>query len=52
MAGLWFSTGTEVSTTNKNDPRDITEILLKVTLSIIAPNPNPNTTDQPAKVIF
>ena len=28
--GGWFSTGTLVSSTNKNDRHDITEILLKV----------------------
>ena len=33
--GLWFSPGPPVSSTNKTDHHDITEILLKVTLSII-----------------
>jgi hypothetical protein len=28
--GLWFSTGTPVSSINKTDHHDITEILLKV----------------------
>ena len=28
--GLWFSLGTPVSSTNKSDRHDITEILLKV----------------------
>jgi hypothetical protein len=37
-AGGWFSPGTPVSSTNKTDHYDITEILLKVTLNI---NPNP-----------
>jgi hypothetical protein len=32
---LWFSAGTAVSSTNKTDRHDITEILLKVTLSTI-----------------
>jgi hypothetical protein len=31
--GRWFSPGTPVSSTNKTDRHDITEILLKVTLS-------------------
>ena len=29
----WFSTGTPVSSTNKTDRHDITEILWKVTLN-------------------
>jgi hypothetical protein len=32
---VWFSPGTLVSSTNKNDLNDITEILLKVALSTI-----------------
>jgi len=32
-AGLWFSPGTPVSSTNKTDCHDITEILLKVALN-------------------
>jgi hypothetical protein len=35
--GLWFSRGTPVSSTNKTDRHDITEILLKVALSTIKP---------------
>jgi hypothetical protein len=35
MAGRWFSPGTPVSSTNKTDRHDITEILLKVALTII-----------------
>jgi hypothetical protein len=31
--GRWFSLGTRVSSTNKNDHADITEILLKVELN-------------------
>ena len=31
--GRWFSPGTPVSSTNKTNPNDITEILLKVALS-------------------
>ena len=34
-AGLWFSPGTTVSSTNKTDRHDITEIMLKVALSTI-----------------
>jgi len=33
--GRWFSPGTRVSSTNKTDRHDITEILLKVTLNTI-----------------
>jgi hypothetical protein len=33
--GRWFSPGPPVSSTKKNDSHDITEILLKVTLSTI-----------------
>jgi hypothetical protein len=33
---LWFSPGTPVSSTNKADRQDITEILLKVALNTIA----------------
>jgi len=36
--GRWFSSGTPVSSTNKTDRHDITEILLKVALSTIKPN--------------
>ena len=33
VAGLWFSPGTPVSSTNKTDCHDITEILFKVALN-------------------
>jgi len=33
--GQWFSPGTPVSSTNKTDCQEITEILLKVALNII-----------------
>jgi len=36
--GWWFSPGTPVSSTNKTDRHDITEILLKVALNTINPN--------------
>ena len=35
VAGLWFSPCTPVSSTNKTDHHDITEILLKVALNTI-----------------
>jgi hypothetical protein len=35
VTGLWFSPGPSVSTTNKTDRHDITEILLKMALNII-----------------
>jgi hypothetical protein len=36
----WFSPGTPVSSTNKTDRHDITEILLKVALNTKTPNIN------------
>jgi len=35
VAGQWFSMGTPVSSTNKTNHHDITEILLKVALNTI-----------------
>jgi hypothetical protein len=35
VTGLWFSPGTPVSSTNRTDSHDITEILLKVALNTI-----------------
>jgi len=35
VAGQWFSPGTPVSSTNKTDRHDITEILLKVALNTL-----------------
>jgi hypothetical protein len=35
VAGWWFTPGTAVSSINKSDCHDITEILLKVALSTI-----------------
>jgi hypothetical protein len=35
MVGLWFPPGTPVTSTNKTDCHDITEILLKVALNTI-----------------
>jgi hypothetical protein len=34
-AGQWFSPGTQVSSANKTDSHNITEILLKVVLNTI-----------------
>jgi hypothetical protein len=39
-AGWWFSPGTLVSSTNKTDRHNITEILLKVAFNTIKPKPN------------
>jgi hypothetical protein len=36
MVGMWFSPGTLLSSTNKTDHHDITEILLKVALNTIS----------------
>ena len=35
MTGQWFSPGPSVSSTNKTEPHNITEILLKVALNTI-----------------
>jgi hypothetical protein len=35
MSGCWFSSGVPVSSTNKTDRHDMTEILLKVALNTI-----------------
>jgi acyl-CoA reductase-like NAD-dependent aldehyde dehydrogenase len=39
VTGRWFSLHTPVSSTNKTDSHDITEILLKVTLNTIHHKP-------------
>jgi hypothetical protein len=39
-AGLWFSLGTPISSTNKADLDHITEILLKVELNTITLTPS------------
>jgi hypothetical protein len=46
-AGRWFSPGPHVSSVNKTDRHDITEILLKVALSIIN-QPNKQTLTFPS----
>jgi hypothetical protein len=40
--GRWFSPGLPVSSTNKNDRHDITEILLKVTINLTPSNKQTN----------
>jgi hypothetical protein len=40
VTGQWFSQGTPVSSTNKTNRHNITEILLKVALNTIIPNPS------------
>ena len=42
VAGCWFSPGPPVSSTNKTDRYDITEILLKVAFSTIKQTNNQN----------
>ena len=39
-AGQWFSPGNPVYPTNKTNCHDITEILMKVALNTLTPNPN------------
>ena len=48
MPNMWFSQGHPVSSTNKTDRHDITEILLKVALSTIKQT---NQVDTPNIVI-
>ena len=43
MTGLWFSPGPPVSSTNKTDRDNITEILLKVALKHHKPTNPPNS---------
>jgi hypothetical protein len=50
-AGWWFSLGTLVSSTNKADLHDITEILLKVALNTIRTKTNPKLSSQNAVFI-
>jgi len=42
--GRWFSPGTLASSTTKTGRHDITEILLKVALNTINPNPSKSVT--------
>jgi hypothetical protein len=39
--GIWIIFLIPVSSTNKTDHHDITEILLKIALNTITPNPKP-----------
>ena len=39
MAGLWFSSGTHVASTNKTDCHNITETLLKMVFNTITLTP-------------
>ena len=39
-AGVWFSQGTLVSSTNKTDRHDVTEILLKVAFKTVTSDPS------------
>ena len=48
--GRWFSPGTSISTTNKTDLHDITEILLKVAFKHHQPKPNAITLIHTTKV--
>jgi hypothetical protein len=41
VTGQWFSPGILVSSSNKTDCHNITEILLKVASNTINPNPEP-----------
>jgi hypothetical protein len=53
VAGWWFSLGTQVTSSNKIDCYDITEIVLKVTLKHYNPNPYPilNLSDNTVKCV-
>ena len=44
LADQWFSPSTPASSTNETDHHNITEILLKVALNTIIPNPVLDTT--------
>jgi len=55
MAGWWFSPGIRVSSTNKTDRHDVTEILLEVALNtvnlaltIVLSTKQDNATDKPS----
>jgi hypothetical protein len=43
VTGWWFSLGPPVSSTNKTESQDITEILLKVALNSIKETNNSNS---------
>jgi hypothetical protein len=46
MTDRWYSLGTPVSSTNKTDRHDITEILLKVALNTTKENKNKDKNKQ------
>jgi hypothetical protein len=50
--GWWFCPGTLVSSTNKSDFHNITEILLKVALNIITLTPNYKSQISPHTGLF
>jgi hypothetical protein len=52
VTGRWFSTGTQVSSINKTDLHDITEILLKVALNTIKPNQTYNCLSFPQSYLL
>jgi hypothetical protein len=52
MAGMWFSPGIPVSSTNKTNCHDITEILLKVVLNTITLTPYRIKTTKPDIYIY
>jgi len=52
VAGRWFSPGTPVSSTNKTDRHDITEILLKMAWNTINPNLNPKLLLKPFRIAY
>ena len=52
MAGRRFSLGTPVSSTNKTDHHDITEILLKVALNTITSPPPFQSRDKSSALAF
>jgi hypothetical protein len=51
-AGRWISPGTLVSSANKTDLHDITEILLKGALNAIAPTLTPNPIKMKSSLFF
>jgi hypothetical protein len=52
VADQWFSPGTPVSSTNKTDNHDITEILLKVALNTRNHQPTIHSTKEKEQRLF
>jgi hypothetical protein len=52
VTGRWFSPGTPVSSTNKTDRHDLTEIVLKVTLNTIKQTNKQTTSDIMEKIVW